>query len=100
MGGALPLNLPEHILKLTPLQLPEGTHQRDPREAEEDLKGPAPGEDLEGNAECVESVTSRDHAHMRGKSSILIVVKGNAPLAGLGLVLAMALAMTLAKLKA
>lgn len=42
VGGALPLNLPERILKPTPLKVPEGTHQRDPREAEEDLKVPAP----------------------------------------------------------
>ena len=40
VGGALPLNLPLNILKVTPLQLPEGTHQRDLEEAEEDLKGP------------------------------------------------------------
>lgn len=46
VGGALPLNLPSNILKATPLQLPEGTHQRDPREAERDLKGPAPESDL------------------------------------------------------
>lgn len=46
VGGALPLKLPENILKPTPLQLPEGTHQRDLEEAEEDLKPPAPEGDL------------------------------------------------------
>lgn len=46
MGGALPLNLPENILKPTPLKVPEGTHQRDLMEAEKDLKAPAPESDL------------------------------------------------------
>ena len=67
MGGALPLNLPERILKVTPLKVPEGTHQRDLEEAEEDLKGPAPESDLKGDAECVEDVTSGNHAHARRK---------------------------------
>lgn len=48
----------------------------------------------------MEDVTSENPAHAGAEKSILIVVKGNAPLAGQGLALAMALAMTLAKLKA
>lgn len=50
VGGALPLNLPEHILKPAPLKLPEGTHQRDSREAEEDLKDPTPERKLKESA--------------------------------------------------
>lgn len=50
VGGALPLNLPERILKPSPLKVPEGTHQRDLEEAEEDLKGPAPERRLKKSA--------------------------------------------------
>lgn len=79
VGGALPLNLPERILKVTPLQLPEGTHQRDLEEAEEDLKGPAPESDLKGDAECVEDVTSRNHAHGEAGTVYYVLARKRKP---------------------